>query len=38
VPQRSDTRSEGILSPPTMVEFEGPDDFRDEEKMNLVRW
>ncbi len=28
---------EFILSPPTAVEFEGPDDFRDEEQKNLVR-
>ena len=28
---------EFILSPPTTVEFEGPDDFRGEEKRNLVR-
>lgn len=26
-----------ILSPPTIVDFEGPDDFRAEEKANLVR-
>src|SRR6185312_9569695 len=26
-----------ILSPPTVVDFEGPDDFRAEEKSNLVR-
>jgi hypothetical protein len=28
---------EFILSPPTTVEFEGPEDFRGEEKGNLVR-
>ena len=28
---------EFILSPPTTVEFEGPDDFRDDEQRNLVR-
>jgi hypothetical protein len=28
---------EFILSPPTTVEFEGPDDFRAEEQKNLVR-
>jgi len=28
---------EFILSPPTTVEFEGPEDFRAEEKRNLVR-
>jgi hypothetical protein len=28
---------EFILSPPTIQEFEGPDDFRAEEKKNLVR-
>jgi hypothetical protein len=28
---------EFILSPPTTVEFEGPEDFRSEEKGNLVR-
>jgi hypothetical protein len=28
---------EFILAPPTIVEFEGPDDFRDEERKNLVR-
>lgn len=28
---------EFILSPPTTVEFEGPDDFRGEEQKNLVR-
>ena len=28
---------EFILSPPTTVEFEGPDDFRVEEQKNLVR-
>jgi hypothetical protein len=28
---------EFVLSPPTTVEFEGPEDFRAEEKKNLVR-
>jgi len=28
---------EFILSPPISVEFEGPDDFRDEEQNNLIR-
>jgi hypothetical protein len=28
---------EFILTPPTTVEFEGPEDFRTEEKQNLVR-